>query len=48
MMIFYPLSPLREIVPIPLFNERIPAGFPSPAATYFVHVHDILQMIKRA
>ncbi|WP_222408011.1 S24/S26 family peptidase [Yersinia aleksiciae] len=67
MMIFYPLSPLRELVPIPLFNERIPAGFPSPAAdyierpldlnelciahpaaTYFVRVHDILQMIKRA
>ncbi|ANI31862.1 DNA polymerase V subunit UmuD [Yersinia entomophaga] len=33
-MRFHSLSPLREIVPIPLFNATIPAGFPSPAADY--------------
>ncbi|AKP34909.1 translesion error-prone DNA polymerase V autoproteolytic subunit [Yersinia aleksiciae] len=43
-MIFYPLSPLREIVPIPLFNERIPAGFPSPAADYIERPLDLNEL----
>ncbi|CQH41606.1 mutagenesis and repair protein MucA [Yersinia enterocolitica] len=44
MMIFYPLSPLRKIVLIPLFNETIPAGFPSPAADYIERPLDLNEL----
>ncbi|HGU5938120.1 TPA: translesion error-prone DNA polymerase V autoproteolytic subunit, partial [Yersinia enterocolitica] len=43
-MIFYKLSPLREIVPIPLFSEKIPAGFPSPAADYVERPLDLNEL----
>lgn len=43
-MIFYQLSPLREIVLIPLFNETIPAGFPSPAADYVERPLDLNEL----
>lgn len=43
-MIFYQLSPLHEVTLIPLFNEKIPAGFPSPAADYVERPLDLNEL----
>lgn len=34
-MMFYSPTEVRQAVALPLFSDRIPCGFPSPAADYF-------------
>ncbi len=44
-MTFSHLSSVREIIRLPLFSERIPCGFPSPAQDYIEDVIDLNALI---
>ncbi|WP_413730776.1 translesion error-prone DNA polymerase V autoproteolytic subunit [Sodalis sp. RH22] len=43
-MIFYRAVELAEVIPLPLFLERVPAGFPSPAQDYIENRIDLNQL----
>ncbi|BBR20164.1 MULTISPECIES: translesion error-prone DNA polymerase V autoproteolytic subunit [unclassified Klebsiella] len=44
-MKFYSPVELREIVTLPLFSDRVPCGFPSPAADYVEQRIDLNELL---
>ena len=44
-MQFFSLAELRQIVVIPLFSERVPCGFPSPAQDYVERAIDLNELL---
>lgn len=44
-MQFFTLAELRQIVPIPLFNDLVACGFPSPAADYVERRIDLNELL---
>ena len=44
-MKFYPATVSQQAIPLPLYDDRVPAGFPSPAADYIDKPIDLNELL---
>lgn len=44
-MKFYPAAVSQQVVTLPLYDDRVPAGFPSPAADYIDKPIDLNELL---